>query len=108
MKAIDLAWTKGWHRLWLECDSLYVVNLFRTKSKKVPWELKKNWMQCLHFLTLMDVRVSHIFREGNATADLLSKHSTSATNFLWWDSAPSLCGPAVWDDYSQHVAYPFS
>ncbi|KAK0608762.1 hypothetical protein LWI29_035530 [Acer saccharum] len=34
--AIDYAWTFGWHRLWLESDSTFVVNILLSRSRKVP------------------------------------------------------------------------
>ncbi|KAK2646800.1 hypothetical protein Ddye_021995 [Dipteronia dyeriana] len=35
--AIDYAWTFDWRRLWLESDSTFVVDILRSRSRKVPW-----------------------------------------------------------------------
>lgn len=35
--AIEAAAERNWCHLWLECDSTYVVNLLKSKSKEVPW-----------------------------------------------------------------------
>ncbi|KAI9198422.1 hypothetical protein LWI28_015556 [Acer negundo] len=34
--AINFAWKYGWHRLWLESDSSYVVQLLSSRSEVVP------------------------------------------------------------------------
>ena len=39
--AIEVAWERGWHHLWLECDSTFVAQLFHNKSSKVPWQIKQ-------------------------------------------------------------------
>ena len=51
IKAIEIAWHRGWHSLWLECDSLYVVHLFRAKSNRVPWTVRQQWLQCLSYVS---------------------------------------------------------
>lgn len=37
--AIELAHRKGWHRLWLECDSKLVIDAFNSLSM-LPWQLR--------------------------------------------------------------------
>ena len=39
MCAVEIAWQKGWHSLWLETDSSLVFQLFTDRSKVVPWHL---------------------------------------------------------------------
>ncbi|KAK2658521.1 hypothetical protein Ddye_005054 [Dipteronia dyeriana] len=34
--AINFAWQNGWHRIWLESDSSYVVQLLSSCSEQVP------------------------------------------------------------------------
>ena len=34
--AINFAWKYGWHRIWLESDSTYMVQLLSSRSKLVP------------------------------------------------------------------------
>ena len=88
--ALEIAWNKGWHTLWLECDSIWVVQLLSSKSKTVPWKIKHRWLRCLTYISRMNFKVSHIYREGNSVADSLAKHgvSSSISSFSWWDSAP--------------------
>ncbi|KAK0608113.1 hypothetical protein LWI29_025664 [Acer saccharum] len=73
--AINFAWQNGWHRLWLESDSSYVVQLLSSRSKQVPWRIRQVWQRCIYQISKMEFQVSHIFREGNQVADALSKHA---------------------------------
>lgn len=106
--AVNMAWDRGWHQLWLECDSSYVVGLFQSKSHHVPWTVKPMWLHCLHLVSNMHFRVSHIFREGNVAADLLAKHGVSASTKLWWETAPDFCLYAIYSDFSGRSNYRFN
>ncbi|KAL8481579.1 hypothetical protein ACS0TY_027911 [Phlomoides rotata] len=37
--AIELAHARGWWMVWLECDSIYVVQIFKEQSSEVSWRL---------------------------------------------------------------------
>lgn len=54
MRAIELAHDKGWHFLWLECDST-LVTLACKSLNLVLWNLRNK----------MNFRISHIFREDS-------------------------------------------
>ncbi|KHN06559.1 hypothetical protein glysoja_010903, partial [Glycine soja] len=60
----------GWRNLWLECDSIMIVEAFRNDGL-VPWQLKNRWLKCTALVTRMNFVVGHIFREDNACADML-------------------------------------
>ncbi|KAK3195732.1 hypothetical protein Dsin_027042 [Dipteronia sinensis] len=62
--AIDYAWTFGCRRLWLESDSAFVVAVFRSRSRKVPWRWRSAWDMCFSLLSQMDFVVTHIYWEG--------------------------------------------
>ncbi|KAK2655085.1 hypothetical protein Ddye_008137 [Dipteronia dyeriana] len=62
--AINYAWNLGWHRIWLESGSSYVVQL---------------------------LSVSHIFREGNQVVYALSKQALGLSSDSWWSFTPLLC-----------------
>ncbi|WCJ18474.1 Retrovirus-related Pol polyprotein from type-1 retrotransposable element R2 [Euphorbia peplus] len=96
--AISVAWNKGWRHIWLECDSMFVVSLFKTRSTRVPWELRQNWLQCLNYISKMCFVVSHIYREGNRVADALASFGQSHQGFNWWNSAPTFCDRYISDD----------
>lgn len=44
MFAITEARDRGWRRLWLECDSMLVVQAF-TCPELVPWRLRTEWIK---------------------------------------------------------------
>ncbi|KAK3225126.1 hypothetical protein Dsin_004988 [Dipteronia sinensis] len=73
--AINYAWNLGWHRIWLESDSSYVVQLLSIRSDQVTWRVRQAWQRCIHQISYMEFQVSHLFREGNQVADALSKHA---------------------------------
>ena len=52
--AVEMAWSKGWKNLWLECDSLLVVNLFHKLSNQVPWKIQHRWLHCFHLISQMN------------------------------------------------------
>ena len=59
IKAVEIAWDKGWHSLWLECNSIYVLHMFHTHSIRAQWEISQQWMNCLHLVSQMCFRISH-------------------------------------------------
>lgn len=61
MIAIETAYQKGCHTLWLEYDSLLVVQAF-SKFNIVPWPLRNQWRNCLHIYKLLNFAVTHIYR----------------------------------------------
>lgn len=88
MMAIEFAHSKGWHKLWLECDSKLVVDAF-TNTSLVPWRLQNRWNNCLLITRSMHFAVSHIFKEGNACADKQAEFGISTVGSIWWDSIPN-------------------
>jgi ribonuclease HI len=82
MKAIELAVAHDWHNLWLETDSKLVVLAFKNASI-VPWQLSNRWSNCLVLTSRMNFVVSHIFREGNQSADALANLGLLSLEPLW-------------------------
>jgi ribonuclease HI len=82
MKAIELAAAHGWNNLWLETDSKLVVLAFKNSSI-VPWQLSNMWSNCLVLTSHMNFVVSHIFREGNQSADALANLGLLSLEPLW-------------------------
>ena len=103
--AIEVAFHKGWRRLWLESDSLLVVKLLRRKIKVVPWRILPRWLHCLHLIGNMEVGISHIYREGNQPADHLT--SISGSSFRWWSSCPSFLWSFVSRDLQERPYFRF-
>lgn len=86
--AIETAYARGWHHLWLECDSSLVIHAFSVTSI-VPWSLRNCWLNSLSLVRKMNFVYSRVFREGNTCADLLASHGTSISGLSWWNSIPS-------------------
>lgn len=43
---IEMAHQRGWKHLWLECDSMLVIEAFENVSS-VPWQIRNRWMNIL-------------------------------------------------------------
>lgn len=71
IEAICVARLQGWLSLWIETDSMLVVGYFN-KPTSIPWRFTTRWANCLHITSQMNVRISHIYREGNLVADKLA------------------------------------
>lgn len=69
--AIEIANSKGWFDLWLESDSMSVIQCFLNPLYLPPWELHVKWRKCCHILSRMRIKITHIHREGNFVADKL-------------------------------------
>jgi len=52
MFAIELAYQRGWRRLWIETDSMLVSLAFKSKSI-VLWFLRNRWVNCIYLSTSM-------------------------------------------------------
>lgn len=89
--AIEIAYKKGWHSLWLECDSRLVISAFNSLDI-VPWKLRNRWVNCMALTNKMCFVHSHIFREANNCADKIASHGITVQNFVWWDLIPSFIG----------------
>ena len=55
----------------------------------------------------MEFRFSHIFREGNQAADILSNVALDHDGFRWWDEAIPPIYSAVYADRIGQVQYRF-
>lgn len=88
MISIETAYHRGWWSLWLECDSLLVVQSFSNQDL-IPWKYKNRWRNCIGLTKKMRFHVSHIHREGNSCADKLASYGIQSHSFTWWDLPPS-------------------
>ena len=64
------------------------INTIKNQLSLIPWQLRVLWMNCMHLISHMSFRSSHIFLEGNRVADALVnfESSSSSSSFVWWDS----------------------
>jgi len=85
---IDIVIDKGWQNLWLECDSLLVVQAFKLDTL-IPWKLRNRWENVVAASKNIGFIVGHIYLEGNNCACRLALHDTNLDGFQWWDSTPT-------------------
>jgi len=46
MLAIELAWSKGFKHIFLECDSFFLCQVF-SSFNLIPWSLRGGWRKCM-------------------------------------------------------------
>ena len=101
IEAIQLAWVREWHHLWIETDSTLVVHFLSPLPTMVPWLLRTAWANCLLLLEKMDWRVSHIYREGNSLADSFANYGANNIEKEWWSDLPAFAAEKFQRDASR-------
>lgn len=104
IEAINVAWAKGWLKLWLETDSTLVLHYFHSPNL-VPWRFKIPWANCISITKQLSFYVSHIFREGNTVADTLANYGAFHFGSHWWDALPPFLAHSYGHDRSSQVPY---
>ena len=89
--AISLAQNRGYTKIWLESDSTYVIALFANRSLNVHWSIAEDWSNCLQFISTVEFRFSHIYREGNGLADVLANAGRNCSQIMIWNELPHFC-----------------
>jgi len=80
---IELAWSKGFRCIWLECDSSLLCQVF-SSFNLIPWSLRGRWRKCIKICKEIEFKFFHIFREGNHYADkLASLGLKNKLDFRW-------------------------
>jgi len=105
--AIEIAFARGWSKVWFEMDSYLTLLNFFNKEYIPPWKLRRRWEKSLQFLSSMEVRASHIYREGNVPADILSNVALTYDYFTWWSYAIPEIQSAVDDNMLGRPIYRF-
>ena len=105
--AVDIAWHKGWFKIWFEMDSLTLVTSIQNDSFQPPWPLLIAWQNCQQQLTQFQYHISHVFREGNQVADALTKQGLSHSTLKWWPSHPDNINRLLAHDYGSFPNYRF-
>ena len=80
---VDFAWSFSWRSLWIEANSIYVIDLIEKKSTRVPCNLRRDWSICLYRLSQMEYGVSHILKDNQVIGKLVAHAIQSAQN-CWW------------------------
>jgi ribonuclease HI len=87
MRAIELAFDRGWHSLWIECDSKLATMAFNNYHM-VPCHIRNRWDNCLDKTLSMNFLITHVYREGNHCTIKLANLGLSLQNFVWWNELP--------------------
>jgi len=69
--AIEEAKKRGFPGVWLECDSALACAVFNARID-VPFILRNRWNKWLIIVRKIRFRISHTFRDGNASTDQLA------------------------------------
>ncbi|KAL8506446.1 hypothetical protein ACS0TY_017367 [Phlomoides rotata] len=102
--AIELTHEKGWINIWLESDSTYVMHFLKYGDTIAPWSLLARWHHVCRLLSAMTMVVSHIYREGNAVADRLTREEVH--RYEWGSVPPSFLVPFLQRDLvSDHYRF---
>ena len=72
----------GFYKVEIESDSHILVNWI-IKGECNIWYLEDYWDELSSYLTCMDYRVGHVYREGNCVADFLAKQGARGLNKDW-------------------------
>ncbi|ERN12230.1 hypothetical protein AMTR_s00034p00210780 [Amborella trichopoda] len=95
-QGIEIAKEKGVGRLWIECDSIAIIEAI--KGRKIPWKFSQKWLILRTYLDDMLWKITHIFREVNNVVDLLAKKAVYSRLTNFWDSPPDYVRTAItWD-----------
>ncbi|XP_057786474.1 uncharacterized protein LOC131003922 [Salvia miltiorrhiza] len=98
ISAIQIADAHGWHDLWIEADSSFVVNLLQKRASDVPWRFTAVWNSILKCLPSFRLHVMHIYREGNAVEDIMANQRVEG----WWPHGIEEIKIAVRKDMATH------
>lgn len=73
MHNVIFAHKKGWTNVWVETDSTIALKILKGSGRLIPWKIKYCWNEYEEVRNQISLQVSHIHREGNSIADLISK-----------------------------------
>jgi len=86
--AIELAWSKGFKCIWLECDSSLLCQAF---SSFISGSFRGRWRKCIKICKEIEFKVYHIFREWNHCVDKLTLlRLKNKLDFKWYDVLPAI------------------
>lgn len=71
IRTVDYAQSFQCDFLQIECNSIYVVDLLRTRSRCVLQRILAIWNKIIHLLYRITYQASHIYREDNQVANKL-------------------------------------
>lgn len=104
--AVETAYSNSWRKIWFEMDSEAMLKTFFDPNFVAPWKISKRWEGCSENAS-SNGRVSHIFKEGNIPADIISNVALRYPQLQWWPSRIPEIQPAVLEDRLRRACYRF-
>lgn len=86
--AIKTSWASGYKRVWLECDSSLICQVF-SSSETTLWNLKGKWRKCMKSCDAIEFKISPFYYERNNSANKLVNFGIDTIlDFKWLNSLP--------------------
>ncbi|KAL6558461.1 hypothetical protein OROMI_018811 [Orobanche minor] len=79
-RGLEFCMEKSYNKIWIEVDSKIAIDLIE-RSTTSHWTLQGLILKIRGFKAKMEIKLSHIFREGNAVADYLANHGCEHGGF---------------------------
>ncbi|KAL0458721.1 UNVERIFIED_CONTAM: hypothetical protein Slati_0499300 [Sesamum latifolium] len=76
-RGLQICIDKGLHNIWIETDATAIIKLIST-PRQGEWNLQTTLQIIRKFLSQMDYKISHVFREGNQAANFLANQACNA------------------------------
>ncbi|KAL6572341.1 hypothetical protein OROMI_013299 [Orobanche minor] len=83
-RGLELCIENHFDKVWVEVDSKIALSLIE-HSTTTHWQLQSIISKIREFRGSIEIRFSHIFREGNAVADWLANHGCDRKDFFLQD-----------------------
>lgn len=84
MVAVEIMTHKKWCLLWLESNSMILVDKVFKRSDHAPWRNKMRWRNFLETIARHRFFITYIYREGNKVAHGVPNETFSLDDFTWW------------------------
>ncbi|CAN1165940.1 Putative ribonuclease H protein At1g65750 [Linum perenne] len=89
-RGLELVRENGWNKVWLEGDAKSIMDIIHKSNKKVScMELQKFAKNIGMIMSYIDeCKLSHVYREGNRTADKLARMGHHLKKLKVWRHVP--------------------
>ncbi|KAL0310201.1 UNVERIFIED_CONTAM: putative ribonuclease H protein [Sesamum calycinum] len=74
VRGLSICLEKGFSKVWLELDALHVIHHI-SRQVRGDWYIQNMLQHIQIYLKQIEVRISHIFREGNQAADYFANQA---------------------------------
>lgn len=71
LEGLRYAWTSNYHRVWLELDSLVLINILK-ESHSIPWNIRYLVYSIKFIMHGMHIQLSQDFRKGNQVTNIMA------------------------------------